>query len=129
MTIDRHEATLLLVAARELGVDLEWDRIERQATRDPLTWRSMPHADKACVFLGAEGECRVHDYRPTACRKYLVIDTPDLCDTARHPGATVGMLATGKAEAIASAALAAFPRATSMARMLIASRDSVPGRA
>ena len=126
VTIDRHEAVLLLRAADALGIALDWDRIGRQAATDLRTWRDLPHPDKACVFLGTEGECRVYEHRPNGCRKYQVVDDPDLCDTAKHPGGEVGQLVSGPAEAIASAALVAFPGATSMARMLLRAKAGEP---
>ncbi|MDB4945828.1 MAG: hypothetical protein JWP97_5362 [Labilithrix sp.] len=28
----------------------------------------LPHAEGACAFLGAEGECRIYEHRPYVCR-------------------------------------------------------------
>ena len=119
VTIDRHEAALLLTIAREQGIEIDWPRAERQAAARPSTWADLSHADRACVFLGNMGECRVYEHRPNACRKYHAVDDASLCDTDKFPGGRVGTLVSAMAEVLASAALVAFPGATSMSRMLL----------
>jgi hypothetical protein len=72
------------------------------------------------VLLDDSGNCEVYEHRPTACRKYLVVDTPKWCDTVKHPGARVGILSSPGAEVIAVAALMAFPGAGPLPDMLLA---------
>src|SRR5262245_20061628 len=74
-----HEAVLLVEAARAAGIELERLRLERQSRASVDTWREQPVADRACVFLGGDGACRVYASRPNACRKLLVTSDPRLC--------------------------------------------------
>src|SRR5262245_56649160 len=64
-----HEAPLLVEAAREAGIGLDKELLERQSHAAVDTWREQAVADRACVFLGEDGACRVYASRPNACRK------------------------------------------------------------
>lgn len=103
VTIWPQEAQLLGSRVEKEGIPIDWVRVERQATKTADTWRELAPEDRACVFLAADRSCTVYEHRPTACRKYLVITDPDLCDTAKHPGALVGRLFSIEAEIMASA--------------------------
>lgn len=121
VSITLPEAHLLVIAAEESG-GVDWDRVLRQAEYPGLAgWRKMPPDLRACVFLGAEGECRVYEHRPTACRKHMVITDPADCDTIARPGTQVGQFVSQEAEVLASAALWALPWG-SMPRMLLRAR-------
>ncbi|HET9404254.1 MAG TPA: YkgJ family cysteine cluster protein, partial [Burkholderiales bacterium] len=69
------------------------------------TWRQQPAADRACVFLGSDGACKVYSFRPNACRKLLVVTEPALCDAQKHPLTSVGRWFSWEAEMMESAAL------------------------
>lgn len=120
VSIDRTEAALLLAFASEQGIEIDHEHLRRQADYATKGWRAMPRADQRCVFLSAQDECQVYEHRPNACRKYHVISDPDLCNTEKHPDHEVGMLVSGQAEIVASAALVAFAPARSMPLMLLA---------
>lgn len=118
---DRHEGELLASYAIEEGLELDVERMRRQAGRDDDTWRELAREDQRCVFNDpATGDCRAYEHRPTACRKYLVVSDPDLCDTERHPGGEVGQLISGMAETIASAAMEAFKPPGNIADQVLA---------
>jgi len=92
------EAVLLVAAAREAGIALDAAKLGRQAGQTIESWLQQPAADRACVFLGGDGACRVYDSRPNACRKLLVTSDPALCDTNRpsapithHPSPVTGV--------------------------------------
>ena len=111
-----HEAALLVEAARAAGLELDRARLERQGGRTIDTWQQQPAADRACVFLGDDGACKVYEFRPNACRKLLVVTDPALCDAAKHPPERVGRWFSWEAELMESAALeicggALMPRA------------------
>ncbi len=103
-----HEAALLVEAAREAGIEIDRARLERQARYDMDAWREQPGADRACVFLGEDGACRVYESRPSACRKLLVVTDPALCDAAKHPPESVDRWYSWEAEIMESAALEVF---------------------
>ena len=106
-----HEAALLVEAARAGGVELDRARLERQAVHDIDDWQRQPDADRACVFLGGDGACRVYDSRPNACRKLLVTSDPALCDASRHPVGSTERWFSWEAELLECAALEAMGRA------------------
>jgi len=102
------EAALLIEAAREAGVEIDTARLERQARYNMDTWRQQPAADRACVFLGDDGACKVYEFRPNACRKLLVTSDPALCDAEIHPAGSAERWFSWEAEILESAALEIF---------------------
>jgi Fe-S-cluster containining protein len=48
-----------------------------------------------CVFLGVEGQCRIYDIRPTACRYHYVVSDPKRCshDTDNNETAIIDLRA------------------------------------
>ncbi len=118
-----HEAALLVEIAREVGMELDRARLERQSHYAINTWRQQPAADRACVFLGDDGACKVYESRPNACRKLLVVTDPALCDAEKHPPDGVGRWFSWEAEMLESAALEVFG-AGLMPRLLLAALNS-----
>jgi hypothetical protein len=102
------EAALLVEAARAAGVELDTVRLERQSRYAMDAWRQQPRAERACVFLGEDGACKVYESRPNACRKLLVVSDPALCDAAKHPPERVDRWYSWEAEVMESAALEVF---------------------
>jgi Fe-S-cluster containining protein len=105
------EAVLLVEAARAAGVSVDKARLERQSRHAIDTWHGQPAADRACVFLGDDGACKVYESRPNACRKLLVMADPELCDGAKHPPGSAARWFSWEAEMLEAAALEAFGRA------------------
>lgn len=103
-----HEAALLVEAARAGGVELDRARLERQARHAIETWQGQPATDRACVFLGGDGACRVYESRPNACRKLLVTSDPALCDASIHPVGSTERWFSWEAEILECAALEAL---------------------
>jgi len=99
------EAALLVETVRAAGMELDMARLERQSRYTMDAWRQQPAADKACVFLGDDGACKVYESRPNACRKLLVVTDPALCDADKHPADSVGRWFSWEAEIMESAAL------------------------
>lgn len=117
-----HEAALLVEIAREAGMELDQARLERQSQYTLDNWRQQPAADRACVFLGDDGACKVYEFRPNACRKLLVVTDPALCDAEKHPADSAGRWFSWEAEILESAALDVFGAAL-MPRLLLAELD------
>lgn len=120
-----HEAALLRYAAARHDIAIDEDRLDRQAATDGDLdkWRKLDPADRACIFLAPDRSCAVYEYRPAACRKYLVITEPELCDSFKYPGGAVGILFSVEAEVIQTAAMTVFG-AENMARALVAVRPA-----
>jgi Fe-S-cluster containining protein len=114
------EAALLAQAARAAGIELDRARLERQARQSAASWHEQSEADRACVFLGADGACRVYDARPNACRKLLVVSDPALCDPARHAPEETQRWHSWEAELLEVAALETFGRGLMPASLLAA---------
>jgi Fe-S-cluster containining protein len=114
-----HEAALLVETVRATGMELDKARLERQSRYTMDTWREQPPEDRACVFLGNDGACRIYEARPNACRKLLVVTDPALCDADKHPPESVGRWYSWEAEMMEVAALEVFG-ATLMPRLLLA---------
>lgn len=104
------EAALLVDAARAAGIGIDQARLERQSRHTPDTWRHQPAADRACVFLGDDGACRVYAARPNACRKLLVTSDPALCDSAKHTPEATERWFSWESEMLELAALEVFGR-------------------
>jgi len=102
------EAAALVAAASAAGIELDRAKLERQAAQSIESWPKQPAADRACVFLGADGACRVYAARPVACRKLLVTSDPALCDTTRYSPADTERWFSWESEMLAVAALEVF---------------------
>lgn len=102
------EAALLLEAAREARVELDQAQLERQCGHGIDTWRQQPAADRACVFLGDDGACKVYGSRPNACRKLLVTSHPELCDAEKHAAEGIERWFSWEAEILESTAQEVF---------------------
>jgi len=122
VNITQAEAVLLVGWCADQGIAIDWDRVAAQAQHDLATWKDQKHHQRRCVFLGKDDTCQVYEHRPAQCRKYLVVTDPKYCNTVRHPGATVGILAPVEGEVITSAMLGLMENGL-MARMLLAARD------
>jgi hypothetical protein len=112
-----HEAALLADTVRAAGMELDSARLERQARHTADNWREQPPADRACVFLGDDGACRVYESRPNACRKLLVVSDPALCEADKHPPESVARWFSWEGEMMEVAALEVFGAAL-MPRLL-----------
>jgi Fe-S-cluster containining protein len=117
------EAVLLNEAARASGVAIDRAKLERQAQFTIETWREQPAADRGCVFLGADGACRVYASRPNACRKLLVVSEPALCDADVHSPDEVERWFSWESEMLETAALEVYGRALMPLALLAALAD------
>ena len=113
------EAALLAHAARAAGIELDTARLERQNRQSIDSWRGQGGGDTACVFLGADGACRVYESRPNACRKLLVTSDPALCDAGNQSLERVERWYSWEAEMLETAALEVYGRGL-MPRLLLA---------
>src|SRR6185369_16712707 len=94
----------LLADAVQAGCAVDRERLNVQAAREPRSpkWFEFWSPDNRCVFLDANGSCRIYDYRPASCRKHLVTTPPEACTTAGGSVTPIQMLLV---EVLLSAAL------------------------
>ena len=128
VTITKPEAHLLIVFAKLNKLAIDWERVDRQAKVAPADWHDQPREDRACVFLNEQGECRVYEHRPTACRKYAVVSEPADCDIEKHRGRKVAAYICLEAEVVASAALGVFEKGSMPAMLWRALREMYEGQ-
>jgi Fe-S-cluster containining protein len=115
VSVTIHEAELLLMFCEDKKIKIDYDRIKYQSEHE---YPKMEYKDRSCVFLDSEGSCKVYEYRPMACRKYMVISSPDLCHTGNHPMGKVTVLSSKLAEII-SATMASLVESDSLPKMLL----------
>lgn len=118
VSITREEAVLLLIAAEQKRVAIDWAKVERQSAHGLATWKDLDPGDRRCVFLNDRNDCTVYEHRPAACRKYMVASDPKNCNTYKYPGHAVSIVAPIVGEAVVSAMLGVLKWA-SMPRMLL----------
>lgn len=124
VAIIQHEARLALDLALARGLVIDRPRLERQSAAKGAAWDLLPKADRACVFLGAQGECQIYEHRPASCRKHMVMSDPALCDVDTNAGANVHHLVSIEAEVVTSAAFNAYAPSTYLAEGLLRELDA-----
>lgn len=108
--ITREEALLIRWEMNRRNMTVDEGRLERQAAIDadePREWSNLSRTDQKCVFLN-NGACSIYERRPMACRKYVVKNDPEFCDTQKHLGHEVKILVDAESEIVYSAALSIF---------------------
>lgn len=88
--ITKAEAELLYQLCIEDGLPIDRAYLERQEHLGKHDYNKG--IDNRCHFLNEQNECSVYEYRPAACRKYLVATDPELCNTVTHPYGEVASL-------------------------------------
>ena len=125
--ITQDEAALLAAVVWG-GVDVDYDRLAKQAARERKSaeWSNILRPENRCVFLDTDGACRVYEHRPSACRRHLVTSPAEACSTPGQPVAPVEVLL---AEILLSAALSLEGVTyASLSKMLLAACRTFNGR-
>lgn len=112
------EIALLTDVIRRGGLKIDMERLNKQSGLSLNEFRSLPHQDKACVFLDANGLCSVYEERPAVCRKWMVVSPPKWCDIEKSPGHKVLMIKNVYTEVLHFAAGSVFGMG-SLATMLL----------
>lgn len=108
VSVSSDEAEAIMREVRRQGRKLDTARLRLQMTHTPETWADMEKEDMRCVLLGDDGNCTVYDVRPTACRKFFVVNDPELCDSKKYRGQETAVWYSLKAEVMDSAAMTVF---------------------
>jgi Fe-S-cluster containining protein len=86
------------------GFEIDRSRLAVQAARERMNpaWAKFWSQENRCVFLSAEGTCRIYEDRPAVCRRFLVTSPPEACTT---PGAALAPVRILLVEILLSAAV------------------------
>lgn len=103
------EAALLLEVAADT---IDWERLNDQLPGH----KKIEYRKRACVFL-KDGECSVYENRPISCRKYLVANDPEQCNSEKYPDGETKVLYMRAAELLATSMMT-LNHTGSMAEML-----------
>lgn len=79
VSISRDEAALMKAAILEDKIVIDMSLLRLQA-KNQVKWDDLNIDKKRCVFLDKMGLCKIYKYRPAACRKFLVVTGPELCN-------------------------------------------------
>lgn len=100
--ITEDEASLLYEVMKSDKVQPNYERMEKQIS---MPVEELKYADRACMFLGEDDACKVYEYRPSACRKYMVVTEPALCHPVTNKHGKVGRAVDIDSEIIGSGIL------------------------
>lgn len=82
------------------GVEIDYRRllIQADAGNDSNAFFNIPYKDRKCVFLDANGACKVYKDRPSVCRTNAVVGEATQCDTSSGPQGPIRLVKTPKAD-------------------------------
>jgi Fe-S-cluster containining protein len=82
VSVTPDEADLLAMRVQE-GVTIDTQKlyIQKKVIESKESYYSLPYNQRACVFLGETGECRVYEDRPSVCRTNAVLGDSSQCST------------------------------------------------
>jgi len=103
VNISKEEAYLLRNEFKDIVNEKQSQLAIQKSCKTAEDWNKLSYKDKACIFLGDDGACRVYQYRPISCRKYHVASPAERCDNEINPEGIVAGLVHDEVEIIASA--------------------------
>lgn len=107
VSASQQEVDLILDFCKEENIPIDIGYLKQQQELTQENWGlSEDYAD--CVFLDDNQACKIYAARPAACRKYVVMTDPDLCNIKDHPKGEVGTFGVVGIEIVASV----FPNLT-----------------
>lgn len=94
------EEALLLLHNIDLGVDINYDQLSKQAAvgNDVTDFYKLDYKDRACLFLNEEGVCKVYKDRPSVCRTNAVVGEASQCDTNNKTQGSLRLVKTQQAD-------------------------------
>lgn len=102
-----------------LLVQDHYDKIDWQHLNDQMPGhQQIEYVQRACVFL-KDGECSVYKDRPISCRKYLVANDPQECNSEKYPNGKTEVVYMRAAELLATSMMT-IQNSGPMAKMLLA---------
>lgn len=99
VSVTEDEAELLLHNIDE-GVIVDYNRLSLQsaAGNEAENFFKLSYKDRACVFLGENGSCKVYKDRPSVCRTNAVVGEASQCDTSAQTQGPLRLVKTPKAD-------------------------------
>ncbi len=70
------------------GVQIDYKILDTQANagNEASAFFAIPYKERRCVFLDANGACKVYKDRPSVCRTNAVVGDAAQCDTSTNAG-------------------------------------------
>lgn len=87
--ITEDEATLMKYGMAIKDVKVSRELLEKQASVDYPTWRTLSLEDRRCPVLSKNGMCKIYDYRPLNCINHRVVGNPIHCDSRENYGGRI----------------------------------------
>jgi len=103
--INDDEAMLLTEYSRKIGLDIDYEKLEKQKVKTDAEFLKLPYKDRRCIFLNKENSCSVYEHRPSACRKLLVVSKVECCDPENKSETQIKKLVNIEAEILSSSSL------------------------
>ncbi|MFW5887406.1 MAG: YkgJ family cysteine cluster protein [Bacteriovoracia bacterium] len=109
VAVTEDEAKLLAsrILNSQNSIDLYRLHTQAKAGVNIDKWYQIPHAQRACVFLGKDGGCSVYEDRPSVCRTNNAVSDPSSCSTEDGIEKPQNLLLTHEADMIITGAFAA----------------------
>lgn len=102
-TVIPEEFQDVAAAIKEGQIKIDMDQMRKQAK-----WSAEDYLknikDSKCLFLSDAGECSIYDKRPLACRVYMVVSDPIMCDISLKDQPDPAVSPSPDGEALATAA-------------------------
>ena len=77
--ITREEAVLITDCAIKENVRIDYKLLKRQSLLTKDHWIKQNKELRKCIFLDENNNCKIYEFRPNNCRKFLSIDSVEVC--------------------------------------------------
>jgi Fe-S-cluster containining protein len=110
------EALILANYVLEKKIIIDDEMLRTQSSIPDSEWYDYPEELRKCVFVGENGECKVYEDRPMACRKHNVTSGAEFCQG--KPGPHIDGITSPVIEAFVSGAISASRESGFLPKML-----------
>lgn len=88
VTLTKFEVTAIIDYCTKNNIIIDTDTLKKQSVADNVeSFSKIDYKDRKCVFL-KDNQCSIYPVRPVACRKYYVVNDPEICNTEQELKAT-----------------------------------------
>ena len=81
VTVSQLEIVPIIDYCNKNNIDIDISVLEKQEHANNVDeFATIPYKDRKCVFL-KDNKCSIYPVRPLACRKYYVVNDPEICNS------------------------------------------------